>query len=438
MASIAQAAGVDAVGLINLTVAAARNATTHRRNCDRLASHVRMIGNLLEKLKPTGLRSFPATGEPLDLLEEALGKALELVESCREKSYLYMLAMGWSVVYRFRLNLNDNLLATEQDHPEYTLEEEEMEAHGVILKKDRTRKDASILENSLSRRYPDLEFHEALQEEKEKLHVELHRSQENNEPKECQVIEHLIEVTKNVVNVPTGNKLSLNVQTYAGSGYETTTKSSHRAYDLKPDSLVKSEWQVDLFDCYMEPCLSSFLQFPPLSDNCAIKGEKEKEKSKLKKNHLVYLLSRSVYKFKFVNIVAFLKQVLRPASTPVEYFHIQLNWSQKDKYFVLIVPSKVGLLVLTMLITARERACNDLIAYSLFCCCCCYTCSVRRKLRKLFNIEGGACDDFLTHLICCCCAMVQEWRELELRGFEVSAGCPERKMIPPPYQYMKP
>ncbi|KAI8564282.1 hypothetical protein RHMOL_Rhmol03G0169300 [Rhododendron molle] len=242
MASIAQAAGVDAVGMINLTVAAARNATTHRRNCDRLASHVRMIGNLLEKLKPTGLRSFPATGEPLDLLEEALGKALELVESCRQKSYLYMLAMGWSVVYRFRLvqneidrylklvplislvheyrmqNLNDNLLAIEQDHPEYTLEEEEMEAHGVILKKDRTKKDASILENSLSRRYPDLEFHEALQEEKGKLHVELHRSQENNDPKECQVIEHLIEVTKNVVNVPTGNKLSLNVQTYAGSG----------------------------------------------------------------------------------------------------------------------------------------------------------------------------------------------------------------------------
>lgn len=107
MASIAQAAGVDAVGLINLTVAAARNATTHRRNCDRLASHVRMIGNLLEKLKPTGLRSFPATGEPLDLLEEALGKALELVESCREKSYLYMLAMGWSVVYRFRLVQNE-------------------------------------------------------------------------------------------------------------------------------------------------------------------------------------------------------------------------------------------------------------------------------------------------------------------------------------------
>ena len=33
------------------------------------------------------------TKEPLDNL-----KALDLVESCKENSYLYMLAMGWSVV----------------------------------------------------------------------------------------------------------------------------------------------------------------------------------------------------------------------------------------------------------------------------------------------------------------------------------------------------
>ena len=94
-----------------------------------------------------------------------------------------------------------------------------MEAQGVILKKDRTKKDANILENSMSRRYyPELEFHEALQEEKEKLQVELHRSQIKNDPKECQVIEHLIELTQNVVNLPTGKKLSLDVQTCAGSG----------------------------------------------------------------------------------------------------------------------------------------------------------------------------------------------------------------------------
>lgn len=33
-------------------------------------------------------------------------------------------------------------------------------------------------------------------------------------------------------------------------------------------------------------------------------------------------------------------------------------------------------------------------------------------------MQGGSFDDFLTHLMCCCCAMVQEWREIEVRGFE--------------------
>ncbi|CAL5366382.1 unnamed protein product [Camellia sinensis] len=299
MEDVAQVAGVDALGLINLIVAAARNATTHRHNCEHLAAHVRMVGNLLEKLKSTDLRTFPATGEPLDLLEEALRKALDLVESCREKSYLYMLAMGWSVVYQFRRVQNqiDRYLKL------------------VPL--------ISLVHEYRMQEYPELEFHEALQEEKEKLHVELHRSIVKNDPKECQVIEHLIEVTENVVNVPTGKKLSLDVLTYSGSGYGTTTKSSDGANDLKPKNQVKSEWQTDLFDC------------------CSLKA-------------------------------------------------------------------------------------------------CIYPCGIFSRIAHVSskgNTLGGACDDFLTHLMCCCCAMVQEWRELEMRGFE---GYPGRNMIPPPYQYMKP
>nr|POF24277.1 protein mid1-complementing activity 1 [Quercus suber] len=85
-----------------MIISSAQNTTTHRKNCEQLAEHVRLIGNLLEKLKSTDLMNLPATKEPLDGLEEALRKALELVESCREKSYLYMLAMGWNVVYQFR------------------------------------------------------------------------------------------------------------------------------------------------------------------------------------------------------------------------------------------------------------------------------------------------------------------------------------------------
>ena len=84
-----------------MIISSAQNTTTHRKNCEQLAEHVRLIGNLLEKLKSTDLMSLPATNL-LDGLEEALRKALELVESCREKSYLYMLAMGWNVVYQFR------------------------------------------------------------------------------------------------------------------------------------------------------------------------------------------------------------------------------------------------------------------------------------------------------------------------------------------------
>ena len=95
-------AGTDAVTMTSLIAASARTAATHRRNCEQLAEHARVIGNLLEKLKATDLVTVPAVKEPLDGLEECLKKALELVESCRDKSFLYMLAMGWSVVYQFR------------------------------------------------------------------------------------------------------------------------------------------------------------------------------------------------------------------------------------------------------------------------------------------------------------------------------------------------
>lgn len=33
-----------------------------------------------------------------------------------------------------------------------------------------------------------------------------------------------------------------------------------------------------------------------------------------------------------------------------------------------------------------------------------------------FAKQGGLCDDFLSHLMCCCCALVQEWREVKIRG----------------------
>ena len=98
--------------------------------------------------------------------------------------------------------LKEGLQAIEVDHGEYTLDGENMMAQKIILERDRTKKNVDVLEKSLSRWYPDLRFHEALQEEKEKLQIELHRSQVDNDPKQCLVTEHLIEVTESVVNVP--------------------------------------------------------------------------------------------------------------------------------------------------------------------------------------------------------------------------------------------
>ncbi|XVF24174.1 hypothetical protein REPUB_Repub13aG0104700 [Reevesia pubescens] len=245
--------------------------------------------------------------------------------------------------------LGGRLRGNEHDQREYSLDEEDVEAQNVILKPDRTKKDANILEKSLSRRYPELGFQQALQEEKEKLHVELERSRTINDSKQCRVIEHLIGVTENVVNVLPGkkvHKLVVNEPTYVIAGYMTNAKSSCGEVGLKPENQCQCQWQVDLFDCCNDPCLS---------------------------------LKTCIY--------------------PCGVFSSITNVVSKGKI-------------------SREQAINNLMAYSLFCGCCCYSCFMRKKLRDLFNIEGGLCDDYITHLICCCCAMVQEWRELEARGFE--------------------
>jgi hypothetical protein len=55
--------------------------------------------------------------------------------------------------------------------------------------------------------YPDLQFLEAFKEERDKLSIELLRAQTNNDLDQCPLIEHLIDVTKNVVNAILGKKI---------------------------------------------------------------------------------------------------------------------------------------------------------------------------------------------------------------------------------------
>ncbi|KAG5616304.1 hypothetical protein H5410_016128, partial [Solanum commersonii] len=351
MEDIAQVAGVNVVGVINLIIAASKNATTHKRNCEQLAKHVRLIGNLLEKLKSTDLMKMSATAEPLEGFEETLGKALELVDSCIEKSYFYMLAMGWNVVYQFRRvqseidrylklvpfisivhefrmqNVHESLEVVEGDHREYTLDEEDVEAQRAVLKPDRSKKDANVLEKSLSRRYPDLRLHEPLEEEKEKLHLELHLSQANND--------------QNVVNVPAEKFLSLNSQPYIGTGWVSAAKVGQvqMVKASQAEHQEKSKWLTDLFDCCNKPCFKACI-YP-----CGI----------------------------FSRIASLVS-------------HGKITCKMAPSGEILITDSYTSIVA-----AAHKHALNDLLTYSLFCGCCCYTYCVRRSLRRLFNIESYLC-----------------------------------------------
>lgn len=102
VANAGQLAGINAVQLISMIVTAANNARMHKKNCRQFAHHLKLISNLLEQLNLTDLKERPETGEPLELFEDALRKAVVLVESCRDKSYLYLVAMGWTYVNKFR------------------------------------------------------------------------------------------------------------------------------------------------------------------------------------------------------------------------------------------------------------------------------------------------------------------------------------------------
>lgn len=102
IASVAQLTGLDAVKLIGLIVKAANTAWMHKKNCRQFAQHLKLIGNLLEQLKISEMKKYPETREPLEGLEDALRRSYILVNSCRDRSYLYLLAMGWNIVYQFR------------------------------------------------------------------------------------------------------------------------------------------------------------------------------------------------------------------------------------------------------------------------------------------------------------------------------------------------
>ncbi|KAI4327769.1 hypothetical protein L6164_020193 [Bauhinia variegata] len=399
IANVAQLTGLDAVRLIGLIVKAASTARMHKKNCRQFALHLKLIGNLLEQLKISELKKYPETREPLEQLEEALRRSYILVNSCQDRSYLYLLAMGWNIVYQFRkaqneidrylrlvplITLVDNsrvrerLEVIEKDQREYTLDDEDQKMQTVILKPEPDNNDAVVLKKTLSCSYPNLPFNEALKKENEKLRLELQRSQAYMDMGQCQVIQHLLDVTEAA------------------------------AYSL-PEK------------CSPEKCHEKL-------DHSYSDAKSEKDLSSDEK----YNKSRSPVSGKDLMSTG--------GSYHSEDWHTDLLACCSEPYLCIktfFFPcgtfSKIATVANNRPISSAE-ACNDLMAYSLILSCCCYTCCVRRKLRRMLNITGGFVDDFLSHLMCCCCALVQEWREVEIRGV---SGCDKTKTSPPPTQYME-
>ncbi|ESW29879.1 hypothetical protein PHAVU_002G106200 [Phaseolus vulgaris] len=406
LANVAQLTGVDAVRLIGMIVRAASTARMHKKNCRQFAQHLKLIGNLLEQLKISELKRYPETREPLEQLEDALRRSYILVNSCQDRSYLYLLAMGWNIVYQFRkaqneidrylrlvplITLVDNarvrerLEVIEMDQREYTLDDDDQKAQTVIFKPEPDKDDTAVLKKTLSCSYPNCSFNEALKKENEKLKLELQRSQANYDMNQCQVIQRLLDVTE-------------------VAAYSVPEKCS-------PEKNHKKE------------------EYNYSKDNS------DKEHSSDERYHAkVDKHSPSRYSVARKDIVS------AGGSYQEEDWHTDLlaccsepSLCMKTFFYPCGTFSKIASIARNRPISSAE-ACNDLMAYSLILSCCCYTCCVRRKLRKMLNITGGFIDDFLSHLMCCCCALVQEWREVEIRGI----SAPEKtKTSPPPSQYME-
>lgn len=410
IANVAQLTGVDAVRLIGMIVSAANTARMHKKNCRQFAQHLKLIGNLLEQLKISELKRYPEMREPLEQLEDSLRRGYILVNSCQDRSYLYLLAMGWNIVYQFRkaqneidrylkiiplITLVDNarvrerLEDIEKDQREYTLDDEDKRVQDVILKPEPSTNDTVVLKKTLSCSYPNLPFNAALKKENEKLQLELQRSQANYDVDQCEVIQHLIGVTEAVAanSVPEKN---------------LPVRSSKKAESDYSDANSDKEYSVDE-------------SYPKRSDTRTT----SRNISSVSSGHDL-LSTRGSHRHEEWH-----SDLLGCCSEP--------SLCIKTFFYPCGTFSKIASVATNRHMSSAE-ACNELMAYSMILSCCCYTCCIRRKLRNMLNITGGLFDDFLSHLMCCCCALVQEWREVEIRGVY---GPEKTRTSPPPSQYME-
>ncbi|CAL5327943.1 unnamed protein product [Camellia sinensis] len=88
------------------------------------------------------------------------------------------------------------------------------------------------LKKTLSCSYPNLPFNEALQKENEKLQLELQRSQANLDVGECEVIQHLLDVTEAVtVNSVSEKSSRMRISKKMEQKYSDVNSEKKHSYD---------------------------------------------------------------------------------------------------------------------------------------------------------------------------------------------------------------
>ncbi|KAJ7191024.1 hypothetical protein O6H91_13G014600 [Diphasiastrum complanatum] len=407
VASLVQLTGLDSLKLISLIVKAANNARMHKRNCRRFAQHLKLIGNLLEQLQLSELRAHAETREPLEQLDEELRKAFVLVNSCQDRSYLYLLAMGWTIVTQFKhrqleidrllhliplITLVENnrgaerLRAIERDKHEYTLDEEELKLQNTIFKPERTKSESRELERSLSLSYPGVPLDEALRKENEKLRKELSQMQAVMETDQCDVIQHLIDITETAG--ATGQQKSDGQESETEYNYSEAKQDEYQTEDTNNHT-------KDTRYSTQDAILDTKQSLAPKNDPYPGQQEDAESDNSWRTNHKV---SRRAQKWHY----GLFECLMEPKLCILTFFY----------------PCGTFTSVATNVTDGQispEEACTDFMTYSLILGCFCYTCCYRRKLRNRFHIRGCCCCDFLAHCLCFSCALVQETRELKLR-----------------------
>ncbi|CAK9866082.1 unnamed protein product [Sphagnum jensenii] len=412
VANVGQLAGGNAIQLIAMVIKAANHARMHKRNCRHFAQHLKLISALLEQLHNlTDLKKRPECREPLELLEQTLRKSLALVESCRDKSYLYLVAMGWVYVTKFRdyqdeidkyLKLiplislveknRERLKAIEEDHQLYTMEEDEVKVHETLLNKkpvcELSKEGDSMrrVSRQLSRRYPGYSIEQILREENTKLQQELQHMRARMELEQCDVIEHLIDFTETAAADPEILEVATLTHEADGTVKRMRTKKNVMNSEIKHQHNNKKK----------NPGLTGPSSSPVGSLTAHYNHETKDWDQSLLACCAQPCLCMEVFCF------------------PCDIF---------TRIASSISDGKIS----------QGHACNNLAFHALYGGCCCYTCCIRRKLRKRYNIEGNACGDYWAHVCCCCCAITQEWHELQIQEQMGTS----RKMNPPFEQAME-